>query len=492
MKAVFFLCLQLLLGMVLIGFSSAILQADDRQRQPNIIFILADDMGYGDFSAFNNGLSSTPALDALMQESVCFSHQYTASPVCNPSRACLMTGRYPHRTGSIDTLEWRGLERLALREKTLADVLQAAGYATGLIGKWHLGAFDRRYHPLQRGFDESVCFRGGMHDYYQWRLEYDERIERADGRYLTDVWSDEAVRFIERHEREPFFLHLAYNAPHTPLQAPEEDIAPFLESGSFNRGVSTLYGMIQRMDRGVARILETLKKRGLEENTIVVFTSDNGPQLSGQGENNLDRFNCHLHGAKGSVYEGGIRVPLILRWPAGVDGGRRIDDMIHFSDWFPTLLAMAGASMPDGLELDGVNALPLVRGEAGPGCVKRFWQWNRYTPLVTCNAAVRDGDWKLVRPALDAAMAAPCTGPWLHVSMYEPEHFIENGLLAEPEPPREIPAPPEPELYNIAIDPLEQTNLAARHPDKVQRLLRELETWFEEVEAERATIADAW
>ena len=458
--------------------------------RPNILFILADDMGYGDFSAFNEGLSRTPTLDGLMEESVCFTQQYTASPVCNPSRACLMTGRYPHRTGSIDTLEWRGLERLALRETTLADVLQAAGYATGLVGKWHLGAFDPRYHPIRRGFDEAVCFRGGMHDYYDWRLEYNEAVERADGRYLTDVWTEEAVGFIERHQREPFFLHLTYNAPHTPLQAPEEEIEPFREDGRFNQGVSTLYGMIHRMDAGIARLLETLRTCGLEENTIVLFTSDNGPQFGGQGEHCLDRFNCHFNGAKGSVYEGGIRVPMILRWPAGVEGGRQVDEMVHFSDWFPTLLAMAGAEMPDGLKIDGVNVLPLVRGEGGAGCTRRCWQWNRYTPIVTGNAAIRDGDWKLVRPVLSQAMEVPDI-QWLRVSMYEPEHFIEKGVITDPDPPREIPDPPPPELYNIVADPLEQIDLAEEHPDRVQRLLRELETWFEEVEAERATIADA-
>ena len=461
-------------------------------RRPNIVFILADDMGYGDFSAVNQGLSRTPALDQLMAEGICFTQQYTAAPVCNPSRACLMTGRYPHRTGSIDTLEWRGLERLALRETTLAEVLKGAGYATGLVGKWHLGAFDRRYHPLQRGFDESVCFRGGMHDYYEWRLEFDEQVVRADGRYLTDVWTAEALKFIERHRQEPFFLHLTYNAPHTPLQAPEENVRPFLESGKFNKGVSTLYGMLQRMDAGVGRILETLRACGLEENTIFMFTSDNGPQFGGAGENQLDRFNCQLHGAKGSVYEGGIRVPMLLRWPAGLEGRREVADMVHFCDWFPTLLAMAGLEVPAALGLDGVDVLPLIRGENGKSCDRRFWQWNRYTPLPTSNAAVRDGDWKLVRPALAESMRAPCTDPWLHISMYEPERLLRGGLVGAPEPPRTIPEPPPPELYNIATDPFEETNLAARQPAIAQRMLRDLETWFEEVEQERASIEDVW
>lgn len=460
--------------------------------RPNIVFILADDMGYGDFSAINGGLSNTPALDELMRESVCFTHQYTASPVCNPSRACLLTGRYPHRTGSIDTLEWRGLERLALRETTLAQILQQAGYITGLVGKWHLGAFDMRYHPSNRGFAETVCFCGGMHDYYRWRLEFGKAIVRADGRYLTDVWTEEAVRFIERHKREPFFLHLTYNAPHTPLQAPDDEIRPFRETGQFNTGVSTLYAMLHRMDIGVACILDTLRKCGLEENTILMFTSDNGPQFGGEGADCLDRFNCQLHGAKGSVYEGGIRVPMLLRWPAGVEGKRKMTAMVHFSDWFPTLLAMAGLEIPSKLRIDGVNVLPVLRGEKRDACTKRFWQWNRYTPLITCNAAVRDGDWKLVRPAINEAMTVTCADPWLHISMYEPERLIENGLLRDPEPPRSVPEPSEPELYNIAEDPLETTNLAGRYPDIARRLLRDLESWFEEVEQERATIEDRW
>jgi len=460
--------------------------------RPNIVFILADDMGYGDFSAFNEGRSRTPALDALIGESVCLTQQYTASPVCNPSRATLLTGRYPHRTGSIDTLEWRGLERLALRETTLADVLRAAGYTTGLVGKWHLGAFDKRYHPTRRGFDEAVCFRGGMHDYYRWRLEFNDTVRRADGRYLTDVWTEEAVGFIERHAKdEPFFLHVTYNAPHTPLQAPEEEVKPFLEDGRFNQGVSTLYGMIHRMDSGVARILETLAKHGLEENTLVLFTSDNGPQFGGEGERSLNRFNCGFNGSKGIVYEGGIRVPMVLRWPAGLEGGREAHEMVHFADWFPTLLAAAGAAVPAQPKIDGVNVLPVLRGESGDVCTRRFWQWNRYTPVVSCNAAMRDGPWKLVRPRIAEARCVPDIH-WLKVSMYEPEHFIENGIIREPDPPREIPPPPPAELYNIDEDPLEQHDLADAQPERVRRMLGELETWFEEVEAERGTIRDDW
>ena len=460
-------------------------------QPPNILLILVDDMGYGDFGVFSEGRTRTPTLDELVQQSVCLTQHYAASPVCNPSRAALLTGRYPHRTGSIDTLEWRGLERLALRERTLADMLRPAGYVTGLIGKWHLGAFDPRYHPNRRGFDEAVCFRGGMHDYYRWRLEYNDAVRRADGRYLTDVWTEEAVQFIRRHAGKPFFLHLTYNAPHTPLQCPEEDVSPFSETGQFNKGVSILYGMIRRMDAGVERVLAELKAQGVEENTIVVFTSDNGPQFGGEGENCTTRFNCGFNGAKGNVYEGGIRVPLLIRWPAGMDGGRHFDGMVHMTDWLPTLLAMVGSEPEPEVKLDGINVLPVLQGEGGKVRTRRFWQWNRYTPLVTCNAAMRDGEWKLVCPVIREAMAVPDI-QWLRVSMYEPEHFIENGVIQEPDPPREVPPPPPPQLYNIEQDPLERSNLADQHPGRVSKMLCELAAWFEEVEAERATINDRW
>ncbi|MBN1558158.1 MAG: sulfatase-like hydrolase/transferase [Lentisphaerae bacterium] len=461
--------------------------------KPNIVFILVDDMGYGDFAAFNNGLSSTPALDALIKESVCLTQHYTGSPVCNPSRAALLTGRYPHRTGSIDTLEWRGLERLALRETTLADMLRADGYATGLIGKWHLGAFDPRYHPRRRGFDDTVCFRGGMHDYYDWRIEWGtDTVRRGDGRYLTDLWTQEAVQFIHRHRQEPFFLHVTYNAPHTPLQAPASLVREFDDRAGLTEGVKTLYAMIKAMDAGVARILDTLQRCGLHENTVVVFSSDNGPQFGGRGEGRMDRFNCHFNGCKGNPYEGGIRVPGIVRWPAGgVSGGRTVDAMVHFVDWLPTLLAMAGAAVPrDNLPLDGVGVLPVLRGEPGETCTERCWQWNRYAPVGSSNAAIRDGDWKLVRPAIPETMTVPDVRH-LQTSMYDPEYFIQHGIF-KGGPERDIPPPPPPELFNIAEDPLERRDVSGAHPDRVHALSAKLDAWFESVEADRRTIADPW
>ena len=349
--------------------------------RPNIIHILVDDLGYGDFSFFNKGISETPFLDQFIQESTSLSQHYTSSPVCNPSRASLLTGRYPHRTGSIDTLEWRGLERLDLNEVTIADILQDAGYRTGLIGKWHLGAFDPRYKPEKRGFDEAICFRGGMHDYYDWRLESGDRVQRADGRYLTDFWTDEAIDFLKRSPKDPFYLHLTYNAPHTPLQAPEEDLAVFSDRDDLSEAVKTLYAMIRRLDRNVGRLLESVDKLGLRENTLIVFSSDNGPQFGGAGDDCLDRFNCQLHGSKGSTYEGGIRVPAIVRWPAGLEKNDSGDNtFFHMCDWLPTILNFAGVEAPSTLKLDGVDQSAVLRGEVAPYHPKRCWQWNRYDP----------------------------------------------------------------------------------------------------------------
>jgi arylsulfatase B len=459
--------------------------------KPNLIVILADDMGYGDIGAFGNPAVQTPALDALAAEGLMLTQHYSASAVCAPARAGLLTARYPHRTGAIDTLEGRGLDRLALREKTVADTLKAAGYATGLIGKWHLGALDPRYHPNRRGFDDFVGFRGGWQDYWEWNLDVNGTRRTADGRYLTDLFTDEATRFIERHRAEPFFLHVAYNAPHFPLQVPDEDLAAFPEGGEHSEGVRRIYAMNRRMDQGVARILETLDRHGLRENTLLLFTSDNGPQFGGKEPLTTTRSNGRFNGSKGTVYEGGIRVPAIVRWPAGLSGdGRRTDALIHFTDWMPTLLTAAGVETPAEAALDGENVLPLLRGEPRAGHRTRFWQWNRYTPVATSNAAMRDGAWKLIRPRLAEAMqVAPADLEIDRRLKYRPDTITD--ISRDPEPERTLPEPPPALLFNLDDDPYEQHDLAAEQPDRVRAMERELDRWFEEVEAERRSITDA-
>ena len=470
-------------------------------NHPNIILILADDMGYGDFGLFNDGYVRTPTLDQLVSDSVCLTQHYSGSPVCSPARAALLTGRYPIRTGAITPQETLGLDRLALREITLGDTFKAAGYATGLMGKWHNGALDPRYHPNARGFDEFVGFRGGWADYYRWQLDVNGTVRQSDGRYLTDVLSDEAVSFVRRHRTEPFFLNVMYNAPHSPLQAPDDVVQPYLEMG-LSPGVAITYAMIEVMDRGIRLILEELARQKLLENTIVMFSSDNGPafhlradQVPAGVSRDTRRYNCGFNGAKGSVYEGGIRVPMLIRWPAQLSGGQQVDELIHFTDWLPTLAQMAGIDLlPQGRPLDGGNVLPLLRGEPPVNEPRRFWQFNGYYPMGTTNAAMRDGPWKLVRPQIqgihfatpqDEQMAARYVE--LDIAYkYHPEQV--PAIVPDLIPRQIVPDPPPPELYNIAADPLEQENLAEREPERVTRMMTALESWFEEVEAERSTI----
>lgn len=461
---------------------------------PNIILIVADDMGYGDFGIFNEGPARTPTLDALADESVCLTQHYSGSCVCAPARASLLTGRYPHRTGAIDTMEGLGLDRLALREITLADRLKRMGYTTGCVGKWHLGALDRRYHPNARGFDEFVGFRGGWADYYRWRLDRNGTVEEADGRYLTDVFAQEAADFVRRHVSVPFFLHVAFNAPHTPLQAPESLVQHYMDAG-MTRGVALIYAMNERMDAGVAQILDAVDAVGCASNTVVMFTSDNGPsQLNSYDpitgmDIDVRRFNCGFNGAKGHVYEGGIRVPMLVRWPDHLPSNQRNDALIHYVDWVPTLMEMVGGRAIDGPGLDGVNVLPVLRGEQGGEPPRRFWQWNRYTPLIEGNAAVRDGRWKLVRPRIAEAMEIDPAHMQMDADLkYRPELHPAARLGEEPE--RSIPEPPPVELYDLVDDPGETCNLASREPQRAAELLRQLESWFAEVEAERRSICD--
>lgn len=462
-------------------------------RTPNILFIIADDMGYGDFSAFNRGLSQTPTLDRLMENGVVLTQHYSSSPVCFPARATLMTGKYPQRVGAVDLPHHRPFQYMSPEETTIGEVFQGAAYRTGLVGKWHLGEGDLA--PHHRGFDETACFCGGLMDYYQWTLNRNGVRENCDGRYLTEVFTDEAVSFIRRNQERPFFLHLAYNAPHTPLQAPEEDVKPFRETGKFTDEVSTLYGMLKNMDAGVEKVLAELDSLGLAEDTIVMFTSDNGPAMTG----NKERYNHSFRGGKGNVYEGGIRVPMIMRWPGHLDGGRHVQDIVHFADWFPTLLTVCDVDVPQCVDHDGVDVMPILEGASASEYPDRCWQWSSYEPLPKINAAIRDGDWKLLwpdkfsrRPLRDyqlvdlvrfmnsddlesSGVELPENGEFESLEDYFA--FLRHES-ARPLSPREgVPGKPA-ELFNIDCDPHETDNVADKHPDIVQRLARALDNWF--------------
>ena len=482
--------------------------------RPNIVLVVADDLGYGDLSCYGNTILSTPNVDRLAAEGVRCAQHYSGAPICAPARAALLTGRYHHRCGALSVESNRGLDRIALRERTMGDVFGAAGYRTGYVGKWHSGLHDARYHPNRRGFTEFAGFLSGIMDYWDWFLDYNGASRRADGRYQTDVFTAEAVDFIRRHagparprllrtgaeadgrgsgrqtsggaHRTPFFLVVAYHAPHSPLQAPEECCRPFRQRGDLNDAVATLYGMVTRMDRGIGQILDALDAAGCADNTIVLVTSDNGAWLGTDRYRgrpfSMGRCNGPFRGQKQEVLEGGIRVPAIVRWPDGLPAGTACDDMIHFCDWLPTLAATAGVT-PDGLPLDGLNQLPRLRGTAEAGAAPRFWQFNRYDPVPCCNLAMRDGPWKLYWPHIPEAMVKLQADTTAVRELMARPHF--EMPVANPPVERTLSLPAEPELYCIADDPWEARNLAAAHPGRVARMRAAAENWFAEVESER-------
>jgi arylsulfatase A len=286
-----------------------------------------------------------------------------------------------------------------------------------------------------------------------------------------------------------------YNAPHSPLQAPEHLVQPYLEAG-LSPGVATIYAMIEAMDNGIGRLLNALDDLHLAENTLVMFTSDNGPAFmhrpdqvpAGMARETM-RFNCGFAGAKGSVYEGGIRVPMILRGPQLMAPAHKQDALIHFTDWFPTLLNLAGVPRPQGLPLDGHDISALLRGERLQEEPRRFWQFNIYFPVAGVNAAMRDGVWKLVYPQVNIPFASPADAAlWARYTeldieyKYHPERF--SGIFTDMMPAQIMPTPAPPELYNIADDPLEQHNLAQQQPARLAQMRTALESWFEEVAAE--------
>ncbi|HLI80770.1 MAG TPA: sulfatase-like hydrolase/transferase, partial [Candidatus Binataceae bacterium] len=279
------------------------------------------------------------------------------------------------------------------------------------------------------------------------------------------------------------------NAPHFPFEARDDDLALFADAENFTPAVRRIYAMLRCMDRGVGRVLEELDRGGIAGNTIVLFTSDNGPQFGGKGEMCTDRFNCGFAGSKLLVYEGGIRLPMIIRWPAGMPACKQIHEMVHLTDWMPTLVALAHGAIGADLHLDGIDATPILRGERGNIAPTRFWQWNRYAPVGECNAAMRDGNWKLVRPAIAELMEVSRDDLAMDVdSKYNPQNYRE--VVRTPGPERASFTSVPPQLFNLSSDPLERNNLADQHPDRVARMTNQLASWFEEVELERRTIND--
>lgn len=455
------------------------------EERPNVVFILSDDQGYGDLGCYGNEILRTPNLDRLAREGVRCDQYYSPSPLCAPARAGILTGRHNHRTGALSVESNRGLDRIALRERTMGDEFRALGYRTGYVGKWHNGLHDMRYHPMNRGFDQFIGFLNGGMDYYDWTLDRNGTPVPGDGRYLTDVFSSEAIDFIDSCNGEPFFLHLAYNAPHAPLQAPDDPVAHY-RSHDLNPAVATLYAMIDRMDSGIGQLLEKLEEDGVLDQTIIVFTSDNGPWL---GQERLDgesystaRYNGPFRGMKQDVLEGGIRVPAIVRWGDGLPAGRVCNDILHGCDWLPTLLGACGGA-PSGLSLDGMDCMGVLRGEddgTRPPC---FWQFNRYDPVSGCNMAMREDDWKLYWPRIAEAMVKEEADSRAYRENFLGPHRLMP--VANPTVRRQVSEAHPPELYNILTDPGEADNVADEHAERVARMASQAQTWFDAVEAER-------
>lgn len=457
-----------------------------RKPPPNILFILADDLGWGDLRCYGNPHLDTPVLDSLAKQGVRLTAHYSPSPLCAPARAGYLTGRYNHRTGAVDVPSNRGLDRMDLSEKTFGDYFRHAGYATALIGKWHNGLYSRDHLPHRRGFDLFFGFPNGGQDYWQWNLLRNDDPVPHDGRYLTDALNDEAIAFIRGRQGKPFALFLAHHAPHSPLAAPEALVGKYRErlGKGAREAVAVTYAMIEAMDTGLGRVFQALKDEGQWQHTVIVFTSDNGPVLRRDPQlGSQKRFNGGFSGEKQDVLEGGIRVPAIVAWPGHIPSHQVIATPVHGCDWLPTLFALTGAAAPAHAKpFDGLDVMPLLFGQPAPALTGRAlpFQRNRYAPVPHCNAAIREGRWKLYWPGDDASLKKDNArdNPSYARGLVRP-HW-EMPLDRQLDPPTTAPQP-LPRLYDLEADPAEQHDFAATHPDIVRSLAKKHDAWFAEI-----------
>lgn len=371
------------------------------RKRPNLIFILTDDLGYGDLSCYGRPDYNTPNLDALAAQGTRLTDAYAAFPVCTPTRTAFITGRYPQRTsvglfeplpfpeGLGEAVETAGLEP---GHPTVASLLKNEGYDTALVGKWHLG-YAPQFNPTEHGFDEFFGHLGGGVDYHAYTdgdgepdlYENDMPVQREG--YLTDILTERAVEFVSRRRDAPFFLFLSYNAPHWPWDTPTYDEPAFGLGDSGGGSLTAFREMMQNLDGNVGRVLAALRESGLEEDTLVIFTSDNGGERFS--------YNWPLSGAKAELREGGVRVPALVRWPGIIPAGTVSDQAAITMDWSATLLAAGGAAPAPDFPLDGEDLLPVLQGE-GPH--ERLFLW-RYA--AADQDAVRRGDWKYLRSGED-------------------------------------------------------------------------------------------
>jgi len=455
----------------------------------NVVVILVDDLGWVDTGVYGSTFYETPAIDRLAEDGARFTEFYTASPVCSPTRASIMSGRHPARVGITDWIggAQRGLllpppnvDHLALEEVTIGEAFQAAGYVTGYAGKWHLGTGE--YLPAAQGFSETVAVNDAGQPssyFYPYRRDQPSPQDVPDlddgreGDYLTDRLTDVTIDFLTRHRDEPFLFVLSHYAVHTPLQAPEGLTAKYLEkaggppdtsdaafetegpsSTKLKQDHPTYAAMVEATDRSVGRILETLDTLGVAGRTVVIFVSDNGglSTLPRRGPG-TPTSNAPLRAGKGWLYEGGIRAPLIVRWPDVTAAGHVISGAATTMDLYPTLLEIAGLPARPTQHLDGRSLVPALRGEPVPGDRTLFWHFPHYHGSGnTPTGAIRQGPYKLIE-------------------------WFESDRV---------------ELYHLDRDPGERNDLASSDPDRVRALLEELRRWREVVGARMPTTNPDW
>lgn len=435
-------------------------------KRPNVILFLADDLGYGDIGIHGNSVVHTPHIDAFAQESVQWQRFYV-SPVCAPTRASLMTGRYNFRTGVTDVFG-RGCE-MATDEVTLAEILLDEGYATGLFGKWHLG--DGELHsPTRRGFDESLTFQGAAmksDQYFDPTLLHNDVQEVQKG-YCLDVFTDAAISFMRANRHRPFFIFLPSNLIHTPLVAPDSLVAQYDNLGLIESTQKT-YAMVENLDENFGRLCTALNELDLQNDTMLIFTSDNGPC---SGSNPVERHMAGLHGLKGTVYENGIRVPCFMRWPNEFSSGSVRSQIAAHVDLLPTIADACGASLPTECTLDGINLMPILRQPDIPNTSRNLiFQWDSgQIPRRGHAFCVLNQRWKLVQPC---GMDSPGQQ---HIR----DRYTELSRLQD-RGERSIDGPARFELYDLHYDPGEHLDLVSKHPDIVQEMRAVYDVWFAEV-----------
>jgi arylsulfatase A len=437
-------------------FLAAPLAAAAQPRRPNIVFILADDYGWRDTGYNGSTFYETPNLDRLAGSGIEFTNGYSASPVCTPTRAAIMTGKYPARLGLTSHLQ--GAHRLPhskvlppqfplampLEETTIAELLRQRGYRTACVGKWHLGGTG--FLPKDQGFDLSVGgdVAGSTSSFFYPKWKSKIPLDGSDGDYLTDRLTSIATGFIEENQRNPFFLYLPHFAVHTPIEGKPDLVTKYAaKSNPANpQNFADYAAMVESLDQSVGRVLDTLERLKLDNNTIVIFTSDNGGVTSREWKNRPVTSNLPLRSGKGNLYEGGIRVPLLVRWPGVTKPATKCEEPVLAVDYAPTLASIAGVKQTG--PMDGTDITPLLKGKPRLARREIFWHYPHYSPqLGYPSAAVRQGGYKLIR-------------------------FFEDDRT---------------ELYHLPTDIGESKNLAAAQPKLAATLNRRLTRWFQETGA---------